>query len=338
MKKETRNDLVIFKTEDEKIKINVLFGNETVWLTQEQMAILFEKGRSTVAEHIANAYEEGELEHNLTCRKFRQVRLEGKREVEREIDHYNLDVIISVGYRVKSLRGTQFRQWATQRLREYIIKGFTMDDERLKELGGGNYWNELLDRIRDIRSSEKIIYRQVLDLYATSIDYNPESEESLRFFKIVQNKLHYAVNKQTAAELIYNRADAEKEFMGLTTFSGVLPAKKDISVAKNYLNKEELFRLNRMVSAFFDLAELKAQEHTAMKMIDWVEQLNKFTSIYGKGTLMDAGKVSHEQAIEKAVKEYNKYQVKTLTTVEQSYLKTIKQLQKKVENKNRKKT
>jgi len=337
MKQEKQdNGIVLFRTDDEKIKLDVLFEGETVWLTQEQMAVLFEKGRSTVAEHIANVFEEGELEQNRTCRKFRQVRTEGSRKVEREIDYYNLDIIISVGYRVKSLRGTQFRQWATQRLREYIIKGFTMDDERLKELGGGNYWKELLDRIRDIRSSEKVIYRQVFDLYATSIDYNPKSEESILFFKMVQNKLYYAINKQTAAELIYNRADAEKEFMGLTNFSGTLPTQKDISIAKNYLDKDELARLNRMVSAFFDLAELRAMEHIPMKMSDWVAELDKFTTMYGKGTLQDAGSISHEKAIEKAETEYRKYQVKTLSPVEKSYLESIKKIEKQVGENQRK--
>jgi len=333
----TPNNIVLFKTEDEKIQINVFFEDETVWLTQEQMARLFEKGRSTITEHIGNVYAERELEQNRTCRKFRQVRKEGSRDVERMIDYYNLDVIISVGYRVKSLRGTQFRQWATQRLREYIIKGFTMDDARLKELGGGNYWKELLDRIRDIRSSEKVMYRQVLDLYATSIDYNSKSNETVQFFKTVQNKLHYAVNEQTAAELIYSRADAEKEFMGLTSFAGSLPIKKDISIAKNYLEKEELARLNRMVSAFFDLAELKAMEHTPMKMSDWVAELDKFTSMYGKGTLQNAGKISNEKAIEKAEQEYKKYQVKTLSPVEKAYLESIKQVWKDVEQKSKKK-
>lgn len=337
MAREKPTDIVIFKTDDEKIRIDVLIENETVWLTQDQMSNLFEKGRSTVAEHIANVFEEGELEQNRTCRKFRQVRMEGSREVEREIDHYNLDVIISVGYRVKSMRGTQFRQWATQRLREYIIKGFTMDDQRLKELGGGNYWKELLDRIRDIRSSEKVIYRQVLDLYATSVDYNSKSEESILFFKMVQNKLHYAVNKQTASELVYARADAEKEFMGLTTFSGSMPAKRDISIAKNYLDSDELFRLNRIVSAFFDLAEIKAMNQIPMTMNDWLNELDKFTSLYGQGTLTNAGTISHEQALKKAEEEYRKYQVKTLSSVEKAYLDAIKQIKKKTEVKKPKK-
>jgi hypothetical protein len=337
--KKPQAEIILFRTEDEKLRLSVLFEDETVWLTQEQMAALFEKGRTTITEHIRNIFEEGELDEKVVCRKFRHTTqhgaIEGKTQTV-SVKYYNLDVIISVGYRVKSLRGTQFRQWATQRLREYIIKGFAMDDERLKELGGGNYWKELLDRIRDIRSSEKVIYRQVLDLYATSVDYDPNSDESVLFFKTVQNKLHFAVNEQTAAELIYSRADAEKEFMGLTTFTSSLPAKKDISIAKNYLVKDELFRLNRMVSAFFDLAELKAQEHIPMKMKDWIEELDKFTSIYGKGTLKDAGKISHEKAIEKAEMEYRKYQVKTLSPVEKAYLETIKSLQKKAEKKNNK--
>lgn len=337
--KKPQAEIILFRTEDEKLRISVLFEDETVWLTQEQMAALFEKGRTTITEHIRNIFEEGELDEKVVCRKFRHTTqhgaIEGKTQTV-SVKYYNLDVIISVGYRVKSLRGTQFRQWATQRLREYIIKGFAMDDERLKELGGGNYWKELLDRIRDIRSSEKVIYRQVLDLYATSVDYDPNSDESVLFFKTVQSKLHFAVNEQTAAELIYSRADAEKEFMGLTTFTSSLPAKKDISIAKNYLVKDELFRLNRIVSAFFDLAELKSQEHIPMKMKDWIEELDKFTSIYGKGTLKDAGKISHEKAIEKAEMEYRKYQVKTLSPVEKAYLETIKSLQKKAEKKNNK--
>jgi len=337
--KKPQAEIILFRTEDEKLRLSVLFEDETVWLTQEQMAALFEKGRTTITEHIRNIFEEGELDEKVVCRKFRHTTqhgaIEGKTQTV-SVKYYNLDVIISVGYRVKSLRGTQFRQWATQRLHEYIIKGFAMDDERLKELGGGNYWKELLDRIRDIRSSEKVIYRQVLDLYATSVDYDPNSYESVLFFKTVQNKLHFAVNEQTAAELIYSRADAEKEFMGLTTFTSSLPAKKDISIAKNYLVKDELFRLNRMVSAFFDLAELKAQEHIPMKMKDWIEELDKFTSIYGKGTLKDAGKISHEKAIEKAEMEYRKYQVKTLSPVEKAYLETIKSLLKKAEKKNNK--
>jgi len=335
-KNNPQSEIVLFKTDDEKLQISVRLEGETVWLTQDQMAGLFEKGRSTITEHIQNIFKEGELDEKMVCRNFRHTTQHGAIKGKTQnvtVKHYNLDVIISVGYRVKSLRGTQFRQWATQRLHEYIIKGFTMDDERLKELGGGNYWKELLDRIRDIRSSEKVIYRQVLDLYATSIDYNPKTDESVLFFKTVQNKLHYAVNEQTAAELIFSRADADKEFMGLTSFSGTLPTKKDISIAKNYLDKEELFRLNRMVSAFFDLAEIKAMEHNPMKMKDWLYELDKFIQLYGKGILTDAGKISHDHALKKADEEYSKYQVKTLSPVEKSYLETIKSLQKKSEKK-----
>jgi len=327
-----QSEIIIFKTADEKVSVNVILEDESVWLTIEQMAMLFEKSKSTINEHILNIYKERELKETDTLRKIGNSDFSTK-----PTNFYNLDVIISVGYRVKSLRGTEFRKWATQRLKEYILKGFAMDDERLKGMGGGTYWKELLDRIRDIRSSEKVIYRQVLDLYATSIDYDSSSEESVLFFKMVQNKLHYAVNKQTAAELIYSRADADKEFMGLTNFPGTFPVKKDISVAKNYLDKAELFRLNRLVSAFFDLAEMKAMEHIHMKMQDWIDELDKFTSIYGKGTLKNAGKISHEKALEKAEKEYLKFQVKTLTPVEEAYLKTIKNVQKEVSQKSQKK-
>jgi len=329
-----QSEIILFKTDDEKLEISVLLEDETVWLTQEQMATLFGKGRSTITEHIQNIFKEGELAENMVCRNFRHTTQHGAiagKTQNVSVRHYNLDVIISVGYRVKSLRGTQFRQWATQRLREYIIKGFTMDDERLKSSGGGDYWLELLDRIRDIRSSEKMIYRQVLDLYATSLDYDPHSSESVIYFKTVQNKLHYAVNMQTAAEVVYNRADAEKDFMGLQTFKGTMPTKKDIAIAKNYLNKDELFRLNRMFSAFFDLAELKAAEHIPMKMIDWVKELDRFTTMYGKGVLENAGKISHEKAMEEAEKEYRKYQVKTLSPVEKSYFEIIKSLQSNIE-------
>ena len=326
--KNQTGEIIIFKTADEKVSVNVVMQDETVWLTQEQMAMLFGKAKSTINEHIKNIYKEKELIESETMHKF------GNSEFQKKVpNYYNLDVIISVGYRVKSLRGTEFRKWATQRLKEYIIKGFTMDDERLKGTGGGNYWKELLERIRDIRSSEKVLYRQVLDLYATSIDYDPKSEESKIFFSAVQNKLHYAVNAQTAAELIYNRADAEKEFMGLTTFSGEIPVKKDISIAKNYLNQDELQRLNRLVSAFFDLAELKAMEHTEMKMQDWIVELDKFTQSYGKGTLENAGKVSHKKAMEKAEKEYKKYQAKILSPVEKAYLENIKNLEKDIKQK-----
>ncbi len=319
------SEIIIFKTNDEAVSVNVVLENETVWLTIEQMSILFEKSKSTVNEHILNIYAEGELLESETVRKIGISDFSTK-----PTNFYNLDVIISVGYRVKSLRGTEFRKWATQRLKEYIIKGFTMDDERLKGTGGGGYWKELLERIRDIRSSEKVLYRHVLDLYATSIDYDPNSAESKVFFATVQNKIHYAVNRQTAPELIYNRADAEKEFMGLTSFPGAIPVKKDISIAKNYLNKTELQRLNRMVSAFFDLAELKAIEHQEMRMKDWVAELDKFTEMYGKGKLLNAGTVSHKEALKRAESEYKRYQTKTLSPVEKAYLESIKKIAKNV--------
>lgn len=309
-------------------KIEVRFEGETAWLTIDQMADLFKKSRSTINEHILNIYSEKELSEKETARKIGNSDFSTK-----PTNLYNLDVIISVGYRVKSQNGTRFRQWATARLREYIIKGFAMDDARLKGSGGGNYWKELLDRIRDIRSSEKALYRQVLDLYATSIDYDPKSETSIEFFKVVQNKLHYATNKHTAAETIHARADAEKDFMGLTTFAGALPVLSETGIAKNYLTEDELFRLNRLVSAFFDLAEIKAQEHTKMTMADWVAELDKFAESFGKGVLIDAGSVSHQKAIEKATKEYREYQAKTLSPVEEAYLESIKALEKKVEKK-----
>ena len=294
------------------------------------MAELFQTSRTNVVDHIKNIYEEGELDENSTCRKFRQVRMEGSRQVTRELPFYNLDMIISLGYRVKSSTATHFRKWATQRLKEYIIKGFTIDDERLKGNGGGNYWKELLDRIRDIRSSEKVLYRQVLDLYATSVDYNPQSEESIEFFKIVQNKLHYAAHGHTAAEVIYERADAEKPFMGLTSFSGELPALKDIGIAKNYLKDDELKVLNNLVSGYFDLAEINAIEHKPMYMADYVEQLDSILSSGNRKLLVGSGKVSHDQAIKKAKDEYRKYQEITLSPVEEEYLKSIKSVEKEV--------
>ncbi len=319
------SQIILYQTEDGITKVEVKMDGETVWLTQEQMAELFEKSKSTINEHIQNIYAEKELTEAETMRKFGISEFSTK-----PTNYYNLDVIISVGYRVKSLRGTQFRIWATQRLREYIVKGFALDDDRLKGNGGGNYWKELLDRIRDIRSSEKALYRQVLDLYATSSDYDPKSKTSIEFFKVVQNKLHYATNKHTAAETIHERADAEKDFMGLTTFAGAMPTLSEIGIAKNYLTEDELFRLNRLVSAFFDLAEIKAKEHTKMAMVDWVKELDKFAENFGRGTLKDAGSVSHKQALEKATDEYRKYQAKTLSPVEEAYLNNLKVLEEKV--------
>ena len=328
MENQSKGDIVIYQTKDGLTKIDVRFEDETVWLTQAQLVELYHSSKSNISEHIKHIFEEGELEESSTVRKFRTVQIEGNREVNREQICYNLDMIISLGYRVKSMVATQFRRWATELLKEYLKKGYALDDKRLKELGGGNYWKELLDRIRDIRSSEKVMYRQVLDLYATSADYNPKSAESIAFFKMVQNKLHYAAHGNTAAEVIYNRADSEKEFMGLTTFTGDFPTKKDIAVAKNYLSETELKVLNNLVSAYFDLAEINAMEHKTMYMSDYVEQLDRILSGTGKEILEGAGSVSHKQALEKAEKEYQKYIQKNLSPVEQAYLETIRTLEK----------
>ena len=323
-------EILIYQTDDGQTNIEVKIEDDTVWLTQQQMSELFQTSRTNVVEHIKHIYEEGELDGISTCRNFRQVRKEGNREVTRQIPYYNLDMIISLGYRIKSVIATRFRQWATKRLKEYMIKGFTIDDERLKGNGGGNYWKELLDRIRDIRSSEKVLYRQVLDLYATSVDYNPHSEESVRFFKIVQNKLHYAAHGHTAAEVIDQRADAEKPFMGLTSFAGELPALKDIGIAKNYLEENELKVLNNLVSGYFDLAEINAIEHKPMYMDDYVKQLDSVLSSGNRKLLTGSGSVSHKQALEKAKSEYRKYQEITLTPVEKAYLESIKKVSKEV--------
>ena len=328
MENENKGNIVIYQSNDGLTKIDVKFEDETVWLTQQQMAELYKTSRTNVVEHIKHIYEEGELDKSSTCRNFRQVQTEGKRQVTRELPFYNLDMIISLGYRVKSHVATQFRRWATELLKEYLKKGYALDDKRLKELGGGNYWKELLDRIRDIRSSEKVMYRQVLDLYATSADYNPKSAESIAFFKMVQNKLHYAAHGNTAAEVIYNRADAEKKFIGLTSFSGDFPTKKDVVIAKNYLNENELKVLNNLVSAYFDLAEINAMEHKKMYMNDYVEQLDNVIKTTGKKLLDNAGSISHKQAIEKAEGEYQRFIQKNLSPVEESYLDTIRKLSK----------
>ena len=323
-------EIILYQTEDGLTKIDVRFEDETVWLTQQQMADLFQSSRSNIVEHIQHIYEEGELVETATCRKFRQLRLEGNRQVSRELPFYNLDMIISLGYRVKSMTATRFRQWATARLKEYMLKGFALDDERLKGHGGGEYWKELLDRIRDIRSSEKVMYRQVLDLYATSMDYDPASPESVQFFKIVQNKLHYAAHGHTAAELIYARADADQAFMGLRSFAGEFPVMRDVEVAKNYLNEDELRVLNNLVSGYFDFAEISAIEHRPMYMKDYIQQLDAILSSGGRQLLADAGSVSHAAAIEKARGEYRKYQQKTLTPVEEAYLQSLKAAEKEV--------
>jgi len=327
------NEIIIYQGESGESKIEVRLTGETVWLSQQQLAELYQSSRTNIVEHIKHIYDEGELDEASTCRNFRHVRIEGSREVERELPFYNLDMIISLGYRVKSSIATKFRIWATARLREYIVKGFTMNDDFLKENGGGKYWYELLDRIRDIRSSEKVLYRQVLDLYATSIDYNPKALESVKFFKIVQNKLHYAAHGNTAAEVIARRANAGKPFMGLLAFSNGGVSKKDIAIAKNYLNEEELKILNNIVSAFFDLAEVRVMKHEPMHMKDWIAQLDKLIGIFDKKVLTEAGSVSHTAALKKAATEYKKYQAKTISEVEKSYLETIKTIQKTIEKK-----
>lgn len=310
--------------------IDVKLENDTIWLTQQQMTELYQTSRTNVVEHIKHIYEEGELDKKSTCRNFRQVRLEGTREVQRNIPYYNLDMIISLGYRVKSSVATKFRIWATERLKEYMVKGFAMDDDRLKNLGGGGYWKELLQRIRDIRASEKVFYRQVLDIYATSIDYDAKAVTSIEFFKKVQNKIHYAVLGQTAAEVIYNRADAEKEFMGLTNFKGNRPTLSDAVIAKNYLNEKELRALGQIVSGYLDFAERQAERETPMTMVAWSSHLDKILTMSGEQLLKTAGSISHEQAINKATKEYKKYQAKTLSDVEQDYLDSIALIETKV--------
>ncbi len=316
--------------------IDVRLDGDTVWLSQQQLADLFQTSRTNVVEHIGNIYAEGELSQEATCREFRQVRTEGNRQVSRALPFYNLDLIISLGYRVRSQIATRFRIWATERLREYLVKGFAMDDTRLKNLGGGSYWNELLDRIRDIRSSEKVLYRQVLDLYATSVDYDPRAEASITFFKTVQNKLHYAAHGQTAAEVVKQRADAGKPFMGLLSFNGSQPTKAEVGNAKNYLNTDELKRLNTLVSAYFDAAEFRALNHEPTYMKDWLTHLEQLIAAMGGKTLQGAGKVSHQQALAHAEGEYAKYRAQLAdqpSEVEAAYLETVKAVQKKVTGK-----
>ncbi|MCL1998127.1 MAG: virulence RhuM family protein [Turicibacter sp.] len=327
---EQNGEMIIFKTDDNKIYVDVRFDEETVWLTIGQMAELFEKSRSTINEHILNVYAEGELEESASKRKIGNSDFSTK-----PTNFYNLDVIISVGYRVKSLRGTQFRQWATKRLNEYIRKGFTMDDDRLKEIGGGGYWKELLARIRDIRSSEKVMYRQVLDLYATAIDYDAKAEISQRFFQMVQNKLHYAAHGKTAAEVIYYRVDSEKPFAGLTSFKGGQPTQAEAMIAKNFLEEKELLVLNNLVSAYFDLAELNAIEQRAMKMSDYISELDNILRSTNREILTDLGKISSEDAKSKAKEEIQKYKARTLTQVEEDYLTTIREIEKTAKKKSK---
>ena len=333
MKNNDSNDkIILYEGDSGQPIIRVRLENETVWLSQKQMAELFDCSTDNISLHLKNVFNEGELAKNSVSEEYSVTASDGKNY---KVKHYNLDAIISVGYRINSLRGTQFRQWATQRLKEYIVKGFTMDDERLKEAGGGNYWKELLDRIRDIRSSEKVLYRQVLDLYATSIDYDSKSKESIKFFKVVQNKLHYAAHGNTAAEVIAERANAGKPFMGLLTFSGEDVSKRDIVIDKNYLSEKELKVLNNIVSAYFDMAEVKAMNRESTYMRDWMVQLDKMIELFDKKLLIDAGVISHDEAIKKAEIEYRKYQLKTLSLVEKEYLKVIKDAQKKVVKKSK---
>jgi hypothetical protein len=300
-------EFLLYQTEDGRTRVEVRFGGETAWLSLTQMADLFQRDKSVISRHIKNVFEEGELTREATVAEFATVQREGDREVTRQVEYYNLDVIISVGYRVKSHRGTQFRIWATQRLREYIIKGFTLDDERLKRAGGGNYFDELLARIRDIRSSEKVFWRKVLEIYATSIDYDPRAEASQRFFATVQNKMHWAVHGQTAAEVISARADSTQPNMGLTSWTGERPRKADAVVAKNYLDHDELEALNRIVNAYLEFAELQALDRKPMYMADWIRKLDDFLRLSDRDILTHAGKVSHDDAVTKAQLEYERF-------------------------------
>lgn len=324
------NQIIIYQSEDGETRIDVKFTGDTVWLSQQQMADLYQTSRPNIVQHIRNIYEDGELDEPSTCKNFLQVRTEGARQVTREIPFYNLDMIISLGYRIRSVIATHFRRWATERLKEYIIKGFTMDDERLKGNGGGAYWRELLDRIRDIRSSEKVMYRQVLDLYATAVDYDPRSDVSVEFFKVVQNKLHFAAHGHTAAEVIFNRADADAPLMGLTSFKGDHPTLRDVKIAKNYLDENELKILNNLVSGYFDFAEIQAIKHRPMYMGDYVKQLDLILSSTGEKLLEGSGSISYQRAMEKAEAEYRKFQVRELSPVEQAYIDTIKSLNSKI--------
>ncbi len=325
-----KNEVLIYVTEDGTVKLEVTMESETVWLNLNQLCELFQRDKSVISRHIKNIYTEGELEESSTVAFFATVQNEGGRSIERKIAYYNLDVIISVGYRVKSLRGTQFRKWALKVLKEYMIKGFALDDDRLKNLGGGNYFEELLLRIRSIRASEKVFWRKVLDIYATSIDYDPKSEISVEFFKQVQNKMHWAAHRHTAAEVIYERADSEKEFMGLTSWRGEFPERTDAEIAKNYLSREELAILDRLVSAYLDIAELRAMNREPMYMKDWLETIDDYLKMTRRDILTHKGKVSHRQALEKAHKEYEKYSEKEklrLTAVEKHYLEVISTLE-----------
>ena len=325
-----QSNIIMYTTEDGLTKIEVTFDEDTVWLSLDQMAELFQRDKSTISRHIKNIFTEGELRPEATVAKFATVQTEGNRQVTRDIDYYNLDVIISVGYRVKSLRGTQFRIWASSVLKEYMKKGFALDDDRLKRLGGGNYFDELLARIRDIRSSEKVLWRKVLEIYATSIDYDPSAEASVQFFKQVQNKMHWAAHRHTAAEIVYQRADAEKENMGLTSWEGKKIKRSDTEIAKNYLTQTELDALNKIVSAYLDIAEVRALAHEPMYMKDWLETIDDYLKMTRRDILTTKGRVTHKQAIDKAHAEYEKYRKKQdelLSPVERHFIESIKELE-----------
>lgn len=323
-------EIIIYEGTDGVPKIDVRVEGETVWLTQKQLAELFDTTKQNISQHIGNILKEDELSKDSVVKKVLTTADDGK---DYTVEHYNLDMTISLGYRINSRVATNFRIWATERLKEYIVKGFTMDDERLKEAGGGSYWKELLDRIRDIRSSEKVLYRQVLDLYATAVDYDPNTNESLKFFKIVQNKVHFAAHGHTASEVIYLRVDSNKPFAGLTSFKGEQPTQAEAMIAKNYLDLKELKVLNNLVSAYFDIAEVSAIEHKSMRMTDYIRKLDAILQSTGRALLKNSGKISHEQAEIKAKAEYRKYKAKTLSEVEKSYLESLKQVEKKLKNK-----
>ena len=333
---QNNGNIILYQTEDGKSRIEITLCNDTVWLTADQMAELFQRNKSTISRHIKNVFEDGELNPDSTVAFFATIQNEGNRSVERNLAYYNLDMIISVGYRVKSHRGVQFRIWATNILREYLVKGFAMNDDLLKRAGGGNYFDELLSRIRDIRSSEKVFYRKILEIYALSIDYDPRTEATIQFFKTVQNKMHYSVHGHTAAEIIYERADAEKDFMGLTSWTGALPKRTDAETAKNYLSSDELDTLNRIVSLYLDFAELQAKSHKPMYMKDWIQKLDDFLKLSGKELLTHAEKISAELAKQKANTEYDKFKERTvysLSPVEIHFLENFEKEQKKLKDK-----
>ena len=336
MTTDSKGNILLYQTEDGLTKIEVTLADDNVWLTADQMAELFQRNKSTISRHIRNVFESGELKPDSTVAFFATVQDEGMRKVERNMAYYNLDMIISIGYRVNSHRGVQFRIWATQVLREYLVKGFAMNDDLLKRAGGGNYFDELLSRIRDIRSSEKVFYRKVLEIYALSIDYDPRAEATQKFFRTVQNKMHYSAHGHTAAEVIYERADADKDFMGLTSWSGGFPKRSDAEIAKNYLSSEELDTLNRIVSLYLDFAELQAQSHRPMYMKDWIQKLDDFLQLSGKELLAHAGTVSVELARQKANQEYDKFRQRTqyeLSPVEIHFLENFEKEQKRLKGK-----